>query len=134
MAGPLAKAPPFRSLAAHIRYHEQRLDERRQVLRMHASTWAGKLRYTFRQPSSLLCGVAAGFIAGELTRRPTNSAKNASPPRVKRPTALEQVMKVITLAQTVSAGWPWLAPSPASTEPDAAVKVNSDAGGYAPID
>lgn len=107
MAATLPKPPAFRSLSAHIRCTEQRLDERRQVLRVHASALADKLRGEIRQPSTLLCGAGVGFIVGELTRpQPPRTHAGKPEPTAKTPTPLQTALHFVTLAQTVSSAWP----------------------------
>jgi hypothetical protein len=108
MAGTLQKPPAFRSLSAQIRYTEQRLDERRQVLRLHASALAEQLRSEIRQPPTLLFGAGIGFIMGELTRPGRvvkASAKNPAP-SIKTATPLQNALNFVTLAQTLSSAWP----------------------------
>jgi hypothetical protein len=110
MAGALPKAPAIRSLSAQIRYTEQRLEERRQGLRLQASALADQLRREIRQPSTLLFGAGVGFMMGELTRPPRSKARNPlakkPEPNAKTPTPLQQALDVVTLAQTVSSAWP----------------------------
>ncbi|MDD5580425.1 MAG: hypothetical protein PHY16_14240 [Methylobacter sp.] len=109
MAGKLQKPSEFRSLSAHIRYTEQRLDEREQVLRLHTSALANKLRGEIRQPSTLLFGAGIGFIIGELTRSQQVQPKADKPKAAANtPTSLEQMLNFATLAQTVSTAWPLL--------------------------
>jgi hypothetical protein len=109
--------PMFQSLSARIRATERCLDERQSVLRLHAITLAGQLRHEISQPSTLWCGAAIGFIAGELThplKRSAAAPASTASAAVPTSTPLEKALNWVTLAQTLSSAWPMLSQSAAS--------------------
>lgn len=123
-------SPDSPSLAGQIDEAEQRLRNRRLLVRVRGTALNRKLRQWMTDPGVLLSAGGIGFLIGELTQRQTPKPQNPDPaPKAGYPLfeAARNLITLITLARPLFSALPGTRTQPASAsdEPGPATPFSS---------
>ena len=95
-------------LSVRVTLAEQRVLDRRQMVRTRIALLGRTLRSQLSSPAALLWAGGLGFAAAEFMRRPSRAPGNAEPPRAPPApvTLIDRVLELMTFVRTLSSVFP----------------------------
>ena len=101
-------------LSVRVTLAEQRVLDRRQMVRTRIALLGRTLRSQLSSPAALLWAGGLGFAAAEFTRLPVRASGHAERPRAPPApvTLIDRVLKLIAFARTLSSVFPAAATHP----------------------